>query len=294
MTKPVISDKPIWDPSALSVVDMFEADDNSELELAHQLSKLDRYSGKDMYQRVGLVLNHPAMQRLTIGAYKSYSGHPRIDLPPPKASGLSFEDVVHRRRSASTTGQGFAKGPVSLDELSAVLANSYGETKSLPIPDLPHLSRSFRASCSAGALYPLEIYIWAFEVDGLEQSLYHYVPKGHILEKIEPDIDIEAVVGATSYKDLLANAAVLICVSAVFERNYMKYRQRGYRFVLKDAGALLQSLYLAGTAVGLATCAIGGFFDDEVGDLIGIDNLYEAPIIMFALGRQPSDPRATR
>jgi len=77
---------------------------------------------------------------------------------------------------------------------------------------------------------------------------------------------------------------VILVMTMMFRRNLSKYLFRGYRFIMNDVGAVTQNLYLTGTALKLGTCALGGFMDDELGTLLGIDNVEEAVALCFVLG----------
>jgi len=90
--------------------------------------------------------------------------------------------------------------------------------------------------------------------------------------------------------ELGRTCAAMIAITAVMPRTLTKYLFRGYRFVLYDVGALLESMYLAATAVGLGACAVGGFFDDELGALLGIDNVDEHVMAVFSIGRANPAP----
>jgi SagB-type dehydrogenase family enzyme len=180
-------------------------------------------------------------------------------------------------------GASFSTVPMPLAQLGSMLAFSYGVTHSKKIAgsDEEHL---FRATTSAGGLYPLEIYPVVFNVGGLEPGIYHYRVPDHCLEVVRKGAFLPQFLKATSSPDLAERASVVYVVTAVLQRNLFKYQHRGYRFIMNDAGALIQSLYITGTALGLGTCALGGFFDDEMGKLIGVNNVDEIVVICFLAG----------
>lgn len=273
---------------ALSIVDLFEDDDNSETEAFHEQSKFTRVGGRDVVSRINLIVNHPAMSRMMRGAWKAYPGHGRMDLPEPQRSSLTFDQAVAARRSSSNVAAGFTGAPIRAEQLSAILANTYGVTAWADSTQIPGLSMPLRATCSAGALYPLEVYPVVFNVDGVSPGLYHYAVETHQLECLSEGDLKSSLLDATTYREALENASVLICVTAMLERSLMKYRNRGYRFLMNEVGAVLQSLYLSSAAVSVGGCAIGGFYDDEVGDVIGADNVNEVVTICFALGHLPA------
>jgi SagB-type dehydrogenase family enzyme len=84
---------------------------------------------------------------------------------------------------------------------------------------------------------------------------------------------------------LLAGAAAILVIGAVFGRTSVKYGERGYRLVLLDAGHAMQNALLAATGLGLAACPLGGFVDDEMNALVGLDGIGENVVYACALGR---------
>jgi len=85
-------------------------------------------------------------------------------------------------------------------------------------------------------------------------------------------------------QDMILNSSALLIVSAVFQRNMMKYQNRGIRYVFLEAGHLGQNVFLVSTALGLKCCAIGGFDDNRLSGLLDFGE-EEAAIYVFALGR---------
>lgn len=274
-----------------SLVSIFEEDDHSETEIFHEYSKLNRATVAGITERVGTIMRDPKLLQMLTRGWKTYRGHERIALPAPSLGEMTLEEAVRRRRSVSSEAGVFAEGAMTLEQLSSVLAFSYGVTRTLDV-QTQGVKQPLRATTSAGGLYPLEIYPLAFDVDGLGEGIYHYRVIDHSLEILHPGPCREAFLSATTYRSLSENAAVGLAISAVFPRTLSKYLNRGYRFLMNDAGALLQSLYLAATALGLGACALGGYFDDEMGRFLGLDNVDEAVVICFLLGRKaPSSQR---
>ena len=70
-----------------------------------------------------------------------------------------------------------------------------------------------------------------------------------------------------------------------------KYGERGYRFLLLEAGHIAQNLLLAAEADGMGGVAIGGFLDDPLNDLLDLDGVEEAVVYMVLAGqKQNSGP----
>jgi SagB-type dehydrogenase family enzyme len=136
---------------------------------------------------------------------------------------------------------------------------------------------------SAGALYPLELYVAAATVRGLVPGLYHFQPFRHSLSFLAP-LEWSLLRSALVDPSPLDTSAVLVVVIAVFWRSRIKYGLRGYRFALLEAGHLVQTIQLAATHLGLHALPVGGFFDRRLDQFLGIDGLDEAAVYAVALG----------
>lgn len=206
---------------------------------------------------------------------KPYLDRSAVALPevlPPAERPL--DDVLLTRRSART----FGDGAVPAATLGKVLRCAYGVTEDNADTDYP---RPFRAVPSGGALYPLELYVWARAVEDLPAGLYHYDPADHQLDELG-QVDI---LGAFVQQELVAAAAAVVLVSAVFFRSVFKYGERGYRFVLLEAGHLVQNAILTAVGSGLAGVPVGGYFDREIDRALGLDGLNESVVYGFLIGQ---------
>src|SRR5262249_43274078 len=146
----------------------------------------------------------------------------------------------------------FAEGLLPLETLGRILHASYGVRG--------RARGAFERPCpSAGGLYPLEIYAATHVVEGLEDGIHHYDARAHELELVRPGRVHRLLVDLTLGQDMVEHANVVFVITAVRERSTYKYGQRGYRYVLLDAGHLGQTLYLVATALGMGPVGIGGF-----------------------------------
>lgn len=207
-----------------------------------------------------------------LSPYKTYPGQPRVPLPRgPAMVGLSVEEAILRRRSQ----RDFTNKPLSLSNLSHVLQMAAGITE----PSYP-----LRAAPSAGALYPIEIYVVVSRVEGIPPGIYHFAVWEHALEVLRKGDFRFPMVAAAVGQDMPGEAAVTFVLSGIFQRTRWKYRERAYRYVLLEAGHIGENLYLASTSLGLGCVAIGAFFDDQVNDLLGLDGAAEAALYLLCVG----------
>ncbi|MBB2909820.1 SagB-type dehydrogenase family enzyme [Streptosporangium becharense] len=260
-------------------VDAFLLEESEEAvwESYHENSKTSRATPHLYFDR------HPSdstvvamMNRLR--ETKPHRDRPRIALPYDlPGSEIDLDEALTGRESA----RGFGPGPIATADVAKVLRCAYGVTRSNADGTYP---RPFRTVPSGGALYPLELYVWARDVTGLGRGLHHYDPTTHELHDLGP---FEAG-GCFVQKDLVAAAPAVVLVSAIFQRSAYKYGERGYRFVLIEAGHAVQNAVLAACGRGLAAVPVGGYFDRELDALMGLDGLHESVVYTLLLG--PREP----
>jgi SagB-type dehydrogenase family enzyme len=241
-------------------------------EVFHENTKLGPLSAR---AHAAWILNftksHSARQTLQ-QAYKSYTLMERRELPPV-APRTELERCIAARRSVRT----FSGAPMDLEELARLLFFTYGRTGP---------QQALRAVASGGALYPLELYVAAFDVDGLDCGTYHFgVETGH-LDLVTPGACRSAFKDVVAWQGIdIDNASVAIVITAAFRRSTVKYLDRGYRMVLMEAGEAAQNLCLLATSMGLGACLLGGFHDDRLSGLLEIDGVLEAPLLPVLVGR---------
>ena len=203
---------------------------------------------------------------------KEYKGAKTFQLEPPERhGGGGLWETVEKRRSVRR----YADRPISARELSQLLWVSCGLTR----------KAEGRASPSAGARYPLEVYPCVRSVEGFDPGVYHYRFDKHSVELVrEGDFSAELAEAAGGQR-MVEAAGVNFVVTAIFARTTARYRQRGYRYAYLDAGALGEHIHLASTALGLGSCLIGAFQDDAVEAVIGVDGGEEQAVYMVSVGR---------
>jgi SagB-type dehydrogenase family enzyme len=142
----------------------------------------------------------------------------------------------------------------------------------------------FRAAPSAGALYPIETYIAAANIDGMEAGLYHFSPADLKVRGLRRGDWREIIAHAAAQRPSIANARAILVMSAIFWRSVWKYRTRAYRYCFWDAGSILANLLAAAVAEGISTEVITAFVDADIETLIGVDGESEGVMCLVALG----------
>jgi SagB-type dehydrogenase family enzyme len=141
----------------------------------------------------------------------------------------------------------------------------------------------YRTAPSAGALYPLDLYLLAGAVTGLSPGVYLYHPRQHELESIAPGDRRRELSDAALTQGWISKAAAVIVLAAVFRRTTMKYGERGHRYVHMEAGHAGQNVYLQATLLGLGTTTVGAFHDERVKTVLELPEEAQ-PLCLLPIG----------
>jgi len=196
-----------------------------------------------------------------------------IQLPKPRLKGdMSVEEALFKRRSV----RDYKSDAITLEQLSQLLWAGQGITA----------MDFFRAAPSAGASYPLELFVIAGNVTGLEAGIYHYNVKEHSLS-LHMKGDLREKLGTTAAfnQKCLSQAPVAISICAVYERTTKTYGKRGERYVPIDTGHAAENIALQAVALGLATVMVGAFEDKKVSEILELDDEMK-PMYIIPVGKQ--------
>lgn len=240
-----------------------------------EASKLSRATV--WWDSFGLLLleSAPWLQEAATRGGKRFDHRPGADLAEPAALHTCLGEVLHRRASSDDHDP---TASLTEAELAALAWAAYGTTTSLGA------AHSRRTVPSGGALFPIDLYVAIGRVSELRPGLYHVDPLRRRLAHLGTG-GIDALARATVQPETIEPAAAVFIVAASFWRSRFKYGQRSLRFVHLEAGHVAQNLLLAATALGLSHRPIGGFYDDEVADVLGLDGINEAPLYLIPIGR---------
>lgn len=253
---------------------LFEEKADSPLyELFHENSKLSRYDS---------VLSDTEVQGIMrrLEESLSYPARPSVALPTELTPiSLTLGDAIEQRRSVLT----FTSGRLSLCDVATLLHCGCGVTSySRNTAD----TRGTRAAPSAGALYPLEIYVHSSVVEGLAPGLHHYNPVRHELRRLRGEDLTAKIAESIVYEETARTASLQLFITAIFPRTWFKYGERGYRFALLEAGHVAQNVSLVAAAMGLGSVTLGGYYDREIDELLQLDGVTQSTIYMMAVGTQ--------
>jgi len=189
------------------------------------------------------------IEKKCLGVEKIEVGE-RIKLPEPiYKSNISVEEALSKRRSIRT----YSGENLTIEEVSQLLWAAQGITSPW----------GGRTAPSAGALYPLELYLIVGDIEGIDKGVYKYRPEEHELEKVAEGDKRAELAEAAVRQEHVRDAAIDIVFTAVYARTTWKYGERGVRYVYMEAGHAAQNVYLQAVSLNLGTVVIGAFFDDS-------------------------------
>lgn len=192
-----------------------------------------------------------------------------ISLPQPITDGhVSLEKSMSLRRSVRT----YKNQPLSIQELSQLLWAGQGVTN----------ERGFRTAPSAGATFPIELFVVVNNVQGLKKGIYHYIIGEHKLKLVDVRQVEKELARAALSQSMISDGGVVIILTAIFERTTQRYGERGIRYIHNEIGHVSQNIHLQVAALNLGTVVIGAYRDEEVEAILNLGNeirvLYMMPI----------------
>ncbi len=198
-------------------------------------------------------------------------GAPVVSLPRPDVEGAtSLEATLRDRRSERE----FSAEPLALADLSQLLWAAQGITR----------AGGRRTAPSAGATYPIELYVAVGKVDGLAPGLYKYRVASHDLVEVMAE-DLRDDIGVAALgQNWLARAPTVIVIAGAIERTAARYGQRAVRYVHMEVGGVAQNIYLQATALELGTVFVGAFSDTQVKAVLRLPES-EQPFAIMPVGK---------
>jgi len=191
-----------------------------------------------------------------------------IRLPDPDKS-TPLAQIILKRRSTRK----YVAKPLRIEELSQILWATYGL-----------LDKRRRVVPSAGATYPVEVYVFVKSIEGLKPGIYKYDEYRHALVLIKEGDYSRELASACLDQEWVYSAPVNVVLVAFYERTTRWYGDRGFRYIYMEAGHIGQNIYLMCTEMNLGTVAIGAFYDEEIKRIIGLGDEYIV-LYVFPVGR---------
>ncbi len=189
-----------------------------------------------------------------------------ITLPPVDSRGAtSLEEVLRKRES----WRRFSQEPLTNEEVARVMWAAQGVTRTW----------GGRTAPSAGALFPLEVYVV------LEGGVHHYLPRNHQLLRLSGEDVREALCSAALSQAFIRDAPATVVIAVVFERVTVKYGSRGERYAMIEAGHAAQNILLQATSMGLDSVPVGAFHDERVRQVLDLPDDHR-PVYLVTVGHR--------
>jgi len=203
------------------------------------------------------------------GCWREKEPMSELRLPAPSRRGRrSLEETLAARRSV----RDFADHALSDSELSQLAWAAQGMTH----------RDGYRTVPSAGALYPLRLYV------AIQTGFYRYDPDQHLLRRCIPGDMRESIHQAALAQDAVLQAPAVFIVTGLYQRIAQKYgATRGARYVHIEVGHAAQNLHLQAVALNLASVPVGAFDDDRLGEILALP-AGESPLYVIPVGHSAS------
>ncbi|MFH1127164.1 MAG: SagB/ThcOx family dehydrogenase [archaeon] len=194
-----------------------------------------------------------------------------MDLIHLKKPDISKANALEKSIYNRCSTRSFSKKPVKLDTLSKILWSAQGITGEAGRRTIP----------SAGAIYPLELFVITKNIPELDNGIYYYHPQEHALELKEPGDHTKNLTSACFHQQFIEDAAFTIIITGDFERTKKRYGPRGERYVFMEAGHACQNMSLVAANTRIGTVVIGAFKDPEVSKVLNLGDWYPIAVMPF-------------
>jgi SagB-type dehydrogenase family enzyme len=205
-----------------------------------------------------------------------------IALPFPENAtllGISLKEAIRNRISC----RNFSEETINISELSYLLWSTQGVKK---VREKNGFSATFRTVPSAGARHALETFLIINKVEGISTGIYKYEAVRHCLSLIKSGDEINDTAYTICLEQEMVKTASVVFVWVAFPyRMTWRYHERGYRYILLDAGHACQNLYLSAQDINCGVCAIAALDDDQMDNLLNLDKNIQFSIYLAALGK---------
>jgi SagB-type dehydrogenase family enzyme len=193
-----------------------------------------------------------------------------IQLSNPSMISYSLQEAIQQRRTERTFNP---QSQLSMQTVSDILYWGDGLTQD-----------RFRAAPSAGALYPVQIYVIAYRIEDLEPGVYHYSPDKHSLTTIQLGDMQDPIIEAAWGQTWLSHCSMVLVFTSIWQRITPKYGDRSFRYAAIETGHIAQNIQLTTTALELKCGIAGAFNDQKVASVLRINAELETPLYLLGIG----------
>lgn len=247
-------------------------------------SRLQRCDREVELAAQGFYFDAAAVMYSLLG-HESPTDSKKLLLPPPHQLRMDLGEAIRRRRS-----QGDYSGEqLAASELATIVWSASGITGRGKVVHVRGGQTwvNLRATPSGGALYPIELYVVALNVDEVPRCIYRYEPIGHQLLTCAVAQDVDQLLTTFCVREdqiALSRAGVILLMVARPWRSMRKYGPRGMRHVFLEAGYMAQNVHLACVSLGLGSLDCSSLYDDEAHEVLRMDGVYETLVHTLIVG----------
>lgn len=203
-----------------------------------------------------------------------------IDLPKPENFQIPdkpLREIIEKRTSLRK----YADQCLSMEELSYLLWCTQG------VKEIVSRPATLRTVPSAGARHPFETYLLVNHVEGIPAGLYRFIATKHQLQEVSlnPHLADQMVEACLKQAQVKTSGVTFIWAADAY-RTTWRYGERGYRYMLLDAGHVCQNLYLAAESIDCGVCAIAAYEDEMVNHLLDMDGENQFVIYIGTVGKR--------
>ncbi|MHB8084807.1 MAG: SagB/ThcOx family dehydrogenase [Dehalococcoidia bacterium] len=192
-----------------------------------------------------------------------------IKLPPAKLKGkISVEEALHARRSTRE----YATTALKLEEVSQLLWAAQGITA----------AKGLRTAPSPIAVYLVQAYLVAGNVDGLKPGVYSYKPEEHSLEMVKGGALESQLAGLG--QQVFGAAPAVVVIASVDDKASKTFGDHAVRASSLEIGHVAENVALQATAMGLGLVTASGFDNGKARDILGLP-ASETPVYLIPVGR---------
>ncbi len=212
-----------------------------------------------------------------------------IKLPDSKNIRVGLSTVIKSRRSVRR----YSNKSMSLNDIANILYYTQGICDEVEPYNLQGNEKKIklRANPSAGGLYPIQLYAYMKNVQGLQDGIYTYYPYSHSLKSVKVNKELLKVDNLAEFAVINAGGDANLIVFYVYNflKNSRKYGDAGFSYALIETGEMAQNLQLVSTALGYGACDIGGYEKQYIEELLNIDGVLKHVVHMTVVGSEQED-----
>ena len=253
------------------------------VEVFHETTRLYRRASARFRRSVQFFNQSEAAALAVSRSAKTYPNGRKLTLPPAQALTATLTGALRNRRSVRE----FSGGCLSQEEVSTLFEHALSANRAVASDRSADAMFHLRPYPAAGAMFSVEFYPIFLRVEGISRAVAHFSPGFRTVTLLRSDVSNQALEAALGCSVALRTAGLVMVQTIVMKRITQKYRERGYRFALLEAGLSAQNICLVASAMGLGSLVWGGFLDRTLDALIQVHGLEETSVNAIFVGALP-------